>query len=313
MAKAAEISPEVADGHPQEWLAEVLRIRFEEVLQFLDAALDPSGVDAVHDIRVAIRRLRSILRDFGSVVDKRPLAELTKALKKLGSELGRVRDIDVLIEELEELEKKADGKYKEGICLIIDEMRERRAREGKELTNSITGEFVLELRSRFTASIESALRQRRQFEFENVRDEGSRTIRKCLDEFKELSDAFYRPYSVKKLHRLRIAGKHLRYAIELFQPQFGDTLKPFAEGMKRMQSHLGEIHDCDVWVERMTSIADKKAKDDVEKLKHYAAVWLISQFVERRTSAYSAALALWLEWDSAGFCGELESTVSRNE
>ena len=314
MAKAADIPPEVAESHPQKWLAEVLRVRFEEVLQFLDAALDPSGVDAVHDIRVAIRRLRSVLRDFASVVDKRPLAELTKALKKLGGELGRVRDIDVLIEELEDLEKDGDGKNSEGIRLIIDDLRKRRTGESKALEKSITGEFVLELRTRFTASIESALRQRRLFEFESVRDEGSRTIQKCLGEFQELSGALYRPYSVKRLHRLRIAGKHLRYAIELFQPQFGDALKPFAEGMKRMQSHLGEIHDCDVWVEQMRLIAKRKDKNsEADKLKHDAAVWLLSQFVERRTRAYTSALGLWSEWDSGGFCRELGSTVSRNE
>jgi CHAD domain-containing protein len=311
MAKAAEIPPEIADSQPQEWLAEVLRIRFEEVLQFLDAALEPSGVDAVHDIRVAIRRLRSVLRDFASVVDKRPLAELTKALKKLAGAFGRVRDLDVMIEELEALGKQDDGKNGEGIRLIIDELKEKRASESRSLENSVTGEFVLELRGRFTASVESALRQRRLFEDANVRDEGSRTIEKCLDEFLKLSDAFYRPFSTKRLHRLRIAGKHLRYAIELFTPQFGDALKSFADGMKKMQSHLGEIHDCDVWVERMRLIAKRKGKNSAsDKLKHSAALWLLSQFVSRRTTAYSDALSLWSEWESEVFVKMLRDVVS---
>ena len=314
MAKAAEIPPEVAERHPQEWLAEVLRVRFEEVLQFLDDALDPAGVEAVHDIRVAIRRLRSVLRDFASVVDKRPLAELTKALKKLAGALGRVRDIDVMIEELESLEIPSEGKIDEGVLLIIDELKERRGREVRSLQNSVTGEFILELRTRFTASIDSALRQRRLFEHESVRDEGSRTIENCLDEFLKLSDAFYRPSATKRLHRLRIAGKHLRYAIELFEPQFGDTIKPFADGMKKMQSHLGEIHDCDVWIERMRLTAQRKGKNtDADKLKHSAAGWLLSQFVERRTNSYTAALKLWSEWESADFCKQLHLTVSKDE
>ena len=311
MAKAAPISETVDRNDAQAWFAEVLRVRFDEVLQYLDAALKPSGVDAIHDMRVAIRRLRSVLRDFASVVDKRPLAELTKALKRLAGMLGRVRDLDVMIDELTKHEKDADGSTLEGIRLIIDDLIERRARELKSLENTVTGEFVLDLRTRFTASIDSALRQRRLFEHKNIADEGSRTIHSCLEEFQELSDAFYRPYSTKRLHRLRIAGKHLRYAIELFEPQFGDGLKPFVDGMKKMQSHLGEIHDCDVWVERMRLIAARKAKVEPDKLKHTAAVWLMTRFVERRTGSYSSSLELWSEWETAGFFNDLNAIVSR--
>ncbi len=314
MAKAAEIPPEVAQSHPQEWLAEVLRIRFEEVLQFLDDALEPSGIEAVHDIRVAIRRLRSVLRDFASVVDKRPLAELTGSLKKLSGAFGRVRDLDVMIEELGSLEKEADETAAHGVGLIIDEIKERRAREAKGLGNTITGQFVLDLRTRFNASIDSALRQRRLFEHVNVKDEGARTIQKCLDEFLKLSDALYRPSATKRLHRLRIAGKHLRYAIELFEPEFGEELKPYADEMKKMQSHLGEIHDCDEWNERMRLLAERKGTNtEADRLKHSAAVWLLSRFVGRRTVSYTAALRLWSEWESAGLCKQLHSIVSKNE
>src|SRR5688572_5678514 len=109
MAKAAPISESIDPNDLQAWLAEVLRVRFNEVLKFCEAALAPANPEGVHDMRVAIRRLRSVLRDFAGIPGKRPLANLTRSLKKLADALGRVRDLDVLIEDLETLRGEAEA------------------------------------------------------------------------------------------------------------------------------------------------------------------------------------------------------------
>lgn len=313
MAKAAKISENIDTKDPQAWFAEVLRVRFDEVLKFCDAELDACGTKDIHDMRVAIRRLRSVLRDFAGIVGKRPLANLTRSLKKLADTLGRVRDLDVLIEELEDLCDEAECPVRDGIEQIVAVYRERRIAACWALGNLVTGEFVLGLRTRFSASIESAVRQRGLFEFSDVRDAGRRTIIKCLGEFQAMSEVIYHPFSIKRLHKLRIAGKHLRYAIELFAPHFGESLKPFADGIKEMQTHLGDIHDCDIRIDEIrTHIPPKRRKPNPKNQKPPAAAWLLSQFVRRRTKAYRDALELWSKWETDRFSEKLAGAVSTN-
>ena len=64
MAKAREITGLDCEANAIECAAKILRARFEEVLEFRSAALDSEGIEGVHDMRVATRRLRSALRDF---------------------------------------------------------------------------------------------------------------------------------------------------------------------------------------------------------------------------------------------------------
>ena len=61
-----------------------------------------------------------------------------------------------------------------------------------------------------------------------------------------LGESLYHPFQFKELHKMRIATKRLRYAVELFTACWGESMTPFAEEIAEMQSYLGEAHDCDV-------------------------------------------------------------------
>jgi len=56
------------------------------------------------------------------------------------------------------------------------------------------------------------------------------------------------PENVEELHAMRIAGKKLRYTIELFSPIYKQAMIPYVQVMKDIQDQLGNIHDDDVWV-----------------------------------------------------------------
>lgn len=64
------------------------------------------------------------------------------------------------------------------------------------------------------------------------------------------------PANVSELHDMRIAAKRLRYCFEFFTPLFGKEFKPTLDTFKKLQDFLGEIHDCDVWVDYLRSELD---------------------------------------------------------
>src|SRR5215210_5249506 len=75
----------------------VMRSRLEEMCAFRAAALDWSEMEGVHDMRVASRRLRSLVRDFSPYFRNRKLRRSTIALKRIADALGAVRDQDVAL------------------------------------------------------------------------------------------------------------------------------------------------------------------------------------------------------------------------
>ena len=303
MAKAQQITERVGTLDPQAWLAEVLRVRFEEVIKCRDAALDPARIDGVHDMRVAIRRLRSVIRDFGEITDKFPLRNLRKRLKRLAYSLGAVRDADVFLSMLEKLSALAgDEAIRVGIESIAFEYRETRAAGLEELRKELAPERIADLESRFDAALGESLKQRGLYQVGRIEDAAERIISKCRKEFLAQGEAIYYPHSVQRLHRMRIAGKHLRYAVELFAEVLGEGANELADETKKMQGYLGDVHDCDVWTTQLRDRAlNGKSKKDHTKPEQKAAVWLMSEFQRRRTKAYRKALALWTKWDDESF------------
>lgn len=102
--------------------------RWEDVWKTIPRAIDENDAEGVHDVRVASRRLRAAMDVSASVFPAAWFAPLHKAAKEITSELGAVRDRDVLIEYLTAARNEAPPNEQPGIgCLIVRIERERGA------------------------------------------------------------------------------------------------------------------------------------------------------------------------------------------
>lgn len=302
MAKAKQIAFPCRSSDPQEWLAEVLRVRFNEVVSKREAALDQNNVDGVHDMRVAIRRLRSMIRDFAEVAEKFPLKELRGHLKRLADALGAVRDADVAIAALEKFSAKTkDTTIRYGIVQIIDRFQASRNQAFENLRPHLSAEDIAVLERHFEVGISKSVGQRNLFAAADIAEAMRAIIANRVDDFEKLADSLYQPYSIRRLHRLRIAGKHLRYAVELFSLLPDATAGEFASSISIMQSHLGDVHDCDAWVPQFQKILKAKKSKAVKGPVREASILLLSHFVRLRFKAYRSALAQWNEWEKSAF------------
>lgn len=305
MAKAREITGIDCGESGLEGAAKVLRARFAEVLEFREAALEAKGIKGVHDMRVAIRRLRSALRDFASALKRKPLKKISKEIKRFADALGAARDEDVAIIALQKLRKKSrDKSVKKEIVRLIEERRARRERAHLDLIEKLALSDMENLQDGFEQTIDEATRHEAETVI-SFGEAGREIIAKCLREFCDLSVGIYEPFAGERLHELRIAAKRLRYALELFSICWGEAIEPFADGVAQMQDFLGEVHDADVWLE---SISERLQNAD----ETAANIWLLSEFVEKRTKNYRLALKLWKEWQENNFIGEMRSVVLQN-
>ena len=306
MAKAdnsTAIDCSAADA--MQWSAEVLRMRFAEILNFRAAVLSSDDIEAVHDIRVATRRLRSAIRDFVPLTGKNSFRRLQKDLKDIADALGAARDQDVAIAALEKLQTKSDeAVIKEDIGKLIEERRALREKAQTVLTQTLTDDDLNKLKTRFAAAIDKALEKKAAAETVTVSATGRAVMLARLKEFCDLSAALYTPFGIRRLHRLRISAKRLRYAIELFVVCWQEQIAPFAREIAEMQTFLGELHDADVWIE---NVSKRLRKSETESP---ADLWLLSEFVKDRTKNYRGALDLWSKWKTERFVERLRELLS---
>ncbi len=308
MAKA-KASPAVgAVPDVYEWSAGVLQLRFSEVLSFRGAALVPWNDAAVHDMRVALRRLRTALRDLAGVIDDRRVRRIRRDLRRLARRLGEVRDPDVALESLAVLEIEAsDEAVCAGIREIADDIKAIRERAHGRFRAALASINLDELQERLREQTSAAVRQPGLFGPSGISTLGRSAIDKRLVELHSLGPAIYDPTNGPHLHELRIAVKRLRYTIELFAGGFNGEFDETLRELAKMQTLLGDVHDCEVWTASLAAriAAGKRGPPPDTKA---AALWLIELFVKKRTKTYLAALALWNRWQS----DSLEERIRRS-
>lgn len=81
-----------------------------------------------------------------------------------------------------------------------------------------------------------------------------RIISTRLDELRGFADAALAPEASEAQHDLRIAAKRLRYVLEIFAPCLGEEAKAARDAAKRLQSVLGDLHDCDLMLAKVEQI-----------------------------------------------------------
>ena len=285
-----------------------------------ERALDENEPEGIHDMRVASRRLRSALRDFMPHLRKRRLAKSLKEIKSIADALGEVRDQEVAIAALDKLAGKAPSEVVPGIHQLIEIRRAKRLAGHEKLIPFLDEVCLTQLRSNFMPALEAAAGRARKKVEATARSAASLTYREVargailerLKELEKLSGSLYHPLKVKPLHKMRIAAKRLRYALELFEKCWGRQLALFSRRTAELQSSLGDLHDCDVWIVEFGDDLGAKssgARGPVDSERGVASIWLLDHFVKLRSKHLRRAIARWRDWELKDRSEHLRSIV----
>lgn len=198
-----------------------------------DLLLASAGVEAVHQCRVALRRLRSALSIFQDCLD--PASDHFRCeLEWISGLLGGVRNVDVMIPRI-------DGQQ---ALRILRRARKDRHAELVAALNSIRmRNLLLDL---VEYSVEGDWR-RGESAMEPARDFARHSLDRLRRRVKRRGRHF-RKMAEQDRHRLRIAGKKLRYAAEFFTALFpgrkaGRRREDQLSALEDLQTGLGELND----------------------------------------------------------------------
>ncbi|WP_437677428.1 CHAD domain-containing protein [Sorangium sp. So ce131] len=221
-------------------------------------------VEAVHDFRVALRRLRTLLKPARRLYGKRRLRPIAEGLREFARATGTLRDEEVLRETLTALELGEDARGAVDVWVAQRSHREHEART-----------HIVELLRKDRPGDAGARRPGEQGEAEAARAPGKpkplrlephlarlerrvargkakrrgakalarRGIGDALEDVRALAASD--PEDGAAMHALRIRFKRLRYSAETFAPLFGERAERTAKSASRLQRRLGQLHDVD--------------------------------------------------------------------
>lgn len=313
MAKAKKIRGIHCDAPAPAGVKLVLHTRLNELIDWRKTALDWSDPEGVHSMRVASRRLRSALRDFQPYLPKQSFNSELKHLKSVADALGEVRDSDVAIQALEQIEKHAPATHAAALKQFVVKRKKLREPSRKGLKAVLTKSELKRLETDFAAAVADATASLERKKKRNTFTTMSQAIiLDRLKEFEKRSDGLFRPFDIEALHDLRIAAKRLRYAIETLGHCFSHSISIHAKRAARIQTALGDLHDCDSWIETIGEEIILARKEKAEE-QVAALMWLLNHIARLRTKHLRRAFARWREWEAHDSSGKLRSALAPAE
>lgn len=133
MAKAAEIQGLTAEDEVRAAAVKILWTRFEEMWAFRDAVIKDFDADAVHDMRVASRRLRTAMQTFRPCFPRKSYKKHYERVRSVADALGEVRDRDVILDELKADLEQLPLDQQSGVEALVEGLRAERKAGRQEL------------------------------------------------------------------------------------------------------------------------------------------------------------------------------------
>ena len=229
---------------------------------------DPTDPMALHDFRVATRRLRSCLQAYRPEIDGSVSPRLRRRLAKLGRATGRSRDAEVHLAWEREQEPAMSERQRAGLHWHLARMEARRRRADRRLSDYVARRFA-NFETRMRARLERyRLRierdpSRRRHEAAAVL--GSR-IRKFGGDLECRLGAVRTMVDEGPAHRARIAAKRLRYLLEPIRSEV-DGVEPLIGKLRELQDALGELRDSRTQRAVLVLDLDRAGREHVRRLE----------------------------------------------
>jgi CHAD domain-containing protein len=220
----------------------------------LPGTLQAIDSEFLHDLRVAVRRTRSLQRELKGAFPPGPLAHYRAEFRWLQQVTGPTRDLDVYLAELE------GGADLEPLRAVLAEHRRRERAAMVRALRSARTRRLLEEWSTFVLRLADAPRGGRDDALRPIATVAAERIARVYKRLRRMGAAIDDASAPEALHDLRKKAKELRYLLEFFSPLFPETtITPMVASLKAMQDTLGRFQDREVQAALLRDLSDEVA------------------------------------------------------
>ena len=248
--------------------ARTLLQHLNTMIGMIDGVRQNEDIECLHRMRVASRRLRSLLPLFADCLPPKRSPRWRKQLRRVTRALGQARDADVQIACLQEaLDACSDGQQRPGLERLLLRFKQQRQVMQAPLVGTLERLTSRRQISRMETTLRYLLATSQLYAnpesgptWHTYRQSRSAVLRR-LQAVLAAAATIRGPQSNAELHATRITIKRLRYTLQAFAPLYPDTLNDAIRTARQLQDVLGNLHDCDVWVETLPQfLQEEKAR-----------------------------------------------------
>lgn len=253
--------------------------------------INGGDVEYVHDMRVAVRRLRTLLKSMGAVFGSEHTEPAREALSWLGDLLGKVRDGDVLyLSALDYLENSQKSHIAND--LVMNQLRTVFIPHRRRLVAALKSsrfKLTMNLIGGLNAFISGIAYQQ-----EDSIPVARMLIREQVGKIAQWADIPVTEMTPEQIHRIRIDFKRLRYHCEFFMDLFDRSMKKSVKTMIEFQDCLGDYNDAVFALETIETIIHTFKTRKKRPVEVFLVLGGFAQYQRRK---YAKSLAVFKrEW-----------------
>jgi len=317
----------IANATYQRLACRYIEVQVKALKRHVRGARRARDIEYVHQARVASRRLRAALRMFSDCFSTGKVDKWRRQIKRLTRRLGAARDTDVQIEFLKKFISDLPDKSKKlkpGLRRFMLRLKQRRQAIQPKVIKTldrldekqVLAEIIKELKVTTTRCSPGHSSIKSQFVFQQAGEH----INSRLAELFSFECSLDDPANGKGHHQMRIAAKRLRYTLEICNLPFENQLNEHIERIKHLQSLLGKLHDCDVWLDDIKTFSrDEKARmmeylGSVRAFKRLkrGIDYLIRQLRKNRKMLFEQSVQFWKQLAEQNFWNKLNSILKEH-
>lgn len=261
--------------------------RLETLFEHEEGTRKGEDAEALHDMRVASRRLRAAMTIFAPCFPRRRFKPLQQETAAITRALGAVRDTDVMLEELRAYRDGLSTPDTTGVDHVIEAVSADRERRRALLIETLDAVARSGYRQHAHVTLWAGRSHQKRGD-ETLAMAAHRIGVRRIAELYGFVQYVHDPARVEELHAMRKAAKHLRYSLEIFQSCFGPAIASCIERIRHIQDRIGKIHDCDVLIDLLRLHLESLACREHERLLEIA---LERQTPTRRMERVQEAIA----------------------
>jgi CHAD domain-containing protein len=270
-----------------------------EALMHEVPAAEAGDVEAIHQLRVATRRIRAAIELFAPVLHGTRVRLWRRDLGWIATQAGAVRECDVIPVAIRNREDRIDPQLGAALGPVYDSLTARRAAELAKLKQSLGSQRFVVLIDRLGKPV-----FRKVAPDAKLGPAAATLLRPVVRAVTRAGANLGEEPADDRLHRLRVRIKRLRYSFEMLAAFGGKRLKKTLSRLRDLQELLGECNDVAVTIAYLRSYAASSGAPPETVL---GAGALIQSLAGRRRKLVRRALRAWQRLDRGG---RLAATVS---
>ena len=233
---------------------DVLRHQAQLFVNLAPGARSGHDIRAIHQMRVAARRMRAALRLFGDVLPQPTAQHLNAELKWIATQLGQARDLDVQLKRLDDTATSLS--LTQPLRPFRAWLEQHRAKAQSALEDALRSPRFMDLVHAF-----DALPAWTSPADQPLLDDAPRRLRRVFKDFAKRARKLEPDSPSRAFHKVRIRAKRLRYAAEFLAVAYGKPAERLVKRLTSLQDVLGDLQDGVVGDEHIRHAIETVAAD----------------------------------------------------